>query len=166
MIRTFRVLVFVSIAWPGLSKETLFPTRAQALTDVVGGFNAIGPRASMLRRAMKPEDALAFDAVLEDVMGALMAIPGIALRDPQTPDRTVARCHPDRVGQLIPDLNAMERFFARLSRSSATPAQQRMFRQAQHATTRMLAALPKALPTLDARTFVNPAAHSGPQRDR
>jgi hypothetical protein len=156
MIRAFRVLAFASIAWLGFgqSKETIFPaSRAQALADVIGGFNAIGPRASILRRAMKPEDALAFDAVLEDVMGALMAIPGIGPRDPLTPGRTVAKCRPDRVGQLIPDLNAMERFFGRLSRSSTIPAEQRMFRRAQHATTRMLASLPKVLPTLDTRTL-------------
>ena len=156
MIRAFRVLAFASITCLGFgqSKETILPSsRAQALADVIGGFNAIGPRASILRRAMKPEDALAFDAVLEDVMGALMAIPGISPRDPQTPGRAVARCRPDRVGQLIPDLNAMKRFFGRLSRSSDTPAQQRMFRRAQHATTRMLASLPKVVPTLDTRAF-------------
>ena len=73
MIRAFRVLAFASITCLGFgqSKETILPSsRAQALADVIGGFNAIGPRASILRRAMKPEDALAFDGVLEDVMGA------------------------------------------------------------------------------------------------
>jgi hypothetical protein len=68
---------------------------------------------------MTPDDALAFDTVLEDVMSAPLA---------------------------------RERFFARLS-GSATLAQRRMFRRAQQATTKMLAALPGALPTVDARSL-------------
>ena len=128
MIRAFGVLVFALVAWSGFgqSEETIFPSSTvQARNDVIGGFNAIGSQASTLMRAMKPDDALAFDAVFEDVMSALLAIPGIAPKDPQPVETFLASCRPHRLAQLIPDLQAMERFFARLSGSSATPAQRK-----------------------------------------
>lgn len=169
MIRGFGMLVFALVAWPGFghSEETTFSSSTlQARNDVVGGFNAIGSHASTLRRAMKADDALAFDAVLEDVMSALLAIPGIAPRDPHPVDTSLASCRPDRVAQLIPDMRAMERFFARLSGGSATLAQRRMFRRAQQAATKMLAALPGALPTVDARTLAGPAVPPDRRRDQ
>jgi hypothetical protein len=70
------------------------------------------------------------------------------------------------VAQLIPDMRAMERFFARLSGGSATLAQRRMFRRAQQAATKMLAALPGALPTVDARTLAGPAVPPDRRRDQ
>jgi len=166
MGRTWRLLVLAAAVWPafGQSEESILPSdraRAAAVADLTAGFNAIGGRASELRRAMKPNDADAFDAVMRDVMGALMALPGISSAPSPDLGTIVAKPRPDRIGQLVPDLTGMERFFCRLSQTSDTPAQRRIFQRAHKDVVKMLAALPAALPTVDVGSLQFSGAYRG-----
>jgi len=124
---------------------------------LVEGFNGLGNHAVELRRAMTPSDAEAFDAVMMDVMGALIALPCLQLR---------SRDHPyllrppgpryDRIPQLDPDLQALDGFFARLQQTASSAADARMFGRARKNVRKMLAALPAAMPTLSARRLTVP----------
>jgi len=165
MGQPWRLLILAAAVWPvwSQSEGAILPsgrTRAAAVAGLTAGFNAIGGRASELSRVMTPNDAAAFDAVMRDVMGALMALPGVSYAPPRDLDTIVAKPRPDRIGQLMPDLTGMERFFFRLSQISETPAKRRLFRRAQRDVAKILAALPAALPTVDARSFRSSGAHT------
>jgi hypothetical protein len=159
MNRTCTTLILAAIAWRsfGQSGETVLPSdtrRAVAVANLVAGFNAIGQHAAKLRQAMKPGDAEAFEAVMEDVMSALMALPGISVRNPHNPETiTPDQARPNRIAQLAPDLAGLEKFFGRLARTSGAPGGRKMFCQAQQNIKKMLAALPASLPTVDIQTL-------------
>lgn len=161
MGRTWGLLILGAAVWPvfGQSEAAILPSgrsRAAAVADLTAGFNDIGCRASELSRNMTPNDAAAFDAVMRDVMSALMALPGISYAPSRDRDIFVAKPRPDRIGQLTADLTGMEWFFFRLSQTSETPAQRRLFQRAQKDVAKILAALSAALPTVDARSFQRP----------
>jgi len=123
--------------------------------DLVTGFNAIGSHAAALRRAMKREDADAFDAVMLDVMSALIALPDLRLVHSGDANRITPRMpRYDRVPQIGPDLLALERFFSRLRQASSSVADARLFTNAQKSARRMLSALPFVLATVSSK---NPA---------
>ena len=86
------------------------PLQSAAVANLVAGFNDIGGHASELSRAMSPNDAAAFDALVEDVGSALLALPGIAPRNPDHPGTIVPKARYARIGQLAPDLNGLEKF--------------------------------------------------------
>jgi len=73
---------------------------------------------------MRAEDAQAFDAVMLDIMSALISLPGIGVA--QSGD--AARISPrrpryDRVSQIAPDILALERLFGRLQQASLSVAE-------------------------------------------
>jgi hypothetical protein len=53
--------------WPALKRA--------GINDLVSAFNQIGSRTIRLRAVMPQADAEAFDAVMLDMMGALVALP-------------------------------------------------------------------------------------------
>jgi hypothetical protein len=96
---------------------------------------------------MEPTDSAAFDAVMLDVMSALMAIPEIGVKDPRSQVRIVpVRPRADRLGQLEPDVRALHKFFGRLTTESRSAADRKLLRFAQEQVQRMLKALPGASP--------------------
>jgi hypothetical protein len=57
---------------------------SSTLANLVASFNSIRRHASDLRNAMKPGDVAVFDAATWDVMDALLALPGITVRNRTT----------------------------------------------------------------------------------
>ncbi len=125
--------------------------RFTATLDVVAAFNQIGSHAAQMRALMPRADADAFDAVMTDLMGALAALPGIAVRDSGRTDLIKPRNpRPDRLPQIRPELVGLAYFFGRLEVASSTPADRKLFAAAGKQAHRMLAGIQDALPTLDA----------------
>jgi hypothetical protein len=123
--------------------------KSLAVRDLTMGFNTIGQHASVLRGAMSTRDAEAFDAVMLDVMSALLALPGVDLAPSGDPARiTPTAPRYDRIPQIAPDLLGLENFFARLDKTARSASQSRLFDQARKSVQKMLKALPRALPTL------------------
>lgn len=158
MKRNSRILIVAALAWRSLGQSQNVAREPNALHSavavMVSQFNAIGGHAAKLRQAMTQKDAEAFDAVMRDVMSALMALPGISAKSPHNPETILPeKARPDRITQLGPDLVGLERFFERLSRTTGTAEDRKMFRDAQHNTRKMLAALPSSVPTVSSKTL-------------
>ena len=125
--------------------------RSVAVLAVVSGFNGIGLRGADLRHAMKTEDAEAFDAVMLDLMGALIAVPSFGLAGSGDATKIAPRKpRYDRIPQIGPELLALDKFFARLQVCSL-PAEARIFADARKNVRKMLSALPIVLPTISAK---------------
>jgi hypothetical protein len=126
--------------------------RFAAVNDVVSAFNYIGGHASELRRLMSERDAQAFDAVVEDIMAALLALPDIAVRVPAgTGTIKPRRARPDRVAQLVPDLTGLGQFFDRIAANRAGKADLNLLRACRSRVRQMLRAVPLLLPTVPAK---------------
>lgn len=169
-MRTYAIslLLFLAVdspAQPGVSDltytvgvspvvENSAAARSRAVVELTQGFNALGGNASAYRRSMSAGDGRAFDAVMLDLMGALMALPGISRRDSHGAAIAPSGSRPDRIPQIVPDLEGLKAFFQRLSAASRSDADRKMFNRARKSTTRMLAAVSEAMPTTPARSFV------------
>jgi hypothetical protein len=126
--------------------------RRASVNDLVSAFNRISSHAGQLRAAMPKSDAEAFDAVMMDMMGALVSLPAIGLKDKPTPGAIrPTEVRPDRVGQLLPEAEGLVRFFERLRKSDAS--RQELFAGAEKSARRMAAALPNALPTVSGISY-------------
>jgi hypothetical protein len=137
---------------PSLAPGNIALRRFVAVNDLVSGFNGMGRRAADLRHAMKREEAEAFDAVMLDVMGALIALPSFGLVDSGDATRIRPRKpRYDRIPQIGPDLLALDKFFARLQHASSSASDARMFASARKDVRRMLSALPILLPTVSSK---------------
>jgi hypothetical protein len=137
---------------PSVAPGNIALRRSVAVNDLVSGFNGVGRHAADLRRAMKREDAEAFDAVMLDVMGGLIALPSFGLADSGDATRiTPRKPRYDRIPQIGPDLLALDKFFARLQQSSSSVSEAAMFASARKNLRRMLSALPIVLPTVSTK---------------
>lgn len=119
--------------------------------EFVAAFDAVGGHARELRRAMIALDAEAFDAVILDLMGALIALPYFRLGDGDPGLVRPRRPRPDRIPRIEPDLRGLDRFFERLSRTASSEADSRMFTRARKDAQRMLAGLATVLPPVSAK---------------
>ena len=126
--------------------------RFVAVNKLVSGFNGIARRAAELRGAIKREDAEAFDAVMLDVVGALIALPSFGLVDSGDATRIrPGKPRYDRIHQIGPDLQALDTFFARVQHASSSASDARMFASARKDVRKMLSALPILLPTVSSK---------------
>lgn len=101
---------------------------------------------------MSAEDADAFDAVMLDIMGALIALPVVGVAHSGDPTRITPRMpRYDRIPQIAPDLLALGKFFGRLQEAGLPASNGRMFARARKDAQKMLAALPYLLPTVTAK---------------
>lgn len=92
---------------------------------------------------MSAEDADAFDAVMLDIMGALIALPVVGVAHSGDPTRITPRMpRYDRIPQIAPDLLALGKFFGRLQEAGLPASNGRMFARARKDAQKMLAALP------------------------
>jgi hypothetical protein len=127
--------------WPALKRA--------AINDLVSAFNQIGSRATRLRAVMSQADAEAFDAVMLDMMGALLSLPEIRLKTKPTAGAIrPLESRPNRVPQLTPEVDGLVRFFDRLRKNATDPAGQKLFDGAEKSARKMAAALPYASPTV------------------
>ncbi|HUA58186.1 MAG TPA: hypothetical protein VML19_05485 [Verrucomicrobiae bacterium] len=101
---------------------------------------------------MAKEEAGAFDAVMLDVMSALIALPAIGVANSGDETRIKARQPQfERIPQIEPDLLALDRFLARLEHKCVSATDARVFSRARKNVRRMLSALPMVLPTVSAK---------------
>jgi hypothetical protein len=119
-----------------------------ALQDVTIGFNFIGRHASDLRKLMTASEVERFDAVVEDVMSALLALPAIGMKNPNNPTTLKPRAaRPERIPQIVPDLKALDKFFQYLE-DQQTGNGRKLLESARKNIGRMLSAVPVLLPTV------------------
>ena len=125
--------------------------KAAAVNKVVDAFNRIGMHGAELRKTMSPDEAIAFDAIMIDVMAALATIPGISLKNWDNPETIKPqRPKPERLSQLAPNLAGLDKFFARLLAASRNSADRAVLTSAQKSLGQMIAALPDVLPIVSA----------------
>lgn len=122
--------------------------RSEAVLKLTDGFNALGRNAPTLRRSMSANDAEAFDSVMLDLVSALLALPSISRRESHRSAISPRDARPDRIPQIQPDLEGLDKFFGRLSAASSSAVGRKMFEHARKNVRKMLAALPDTLPTM------------------
>lgn len=125
--------------------------KAVALADLTAGFNYIAGHAAEFRRLMTTADAEAFDAVVEDIMAALLAIPEIALKNQTNAETIRPRApRPERLPQVIPDLTALDRFFGRIQVQYSGKPESKLLSSARAAIKKSLRAFSTLQPTVSA----------------
>jgi hypothetical protein len=123
--------------------------KSAAINDLVSAFNQIGYHASQLRAAMPQSDAEAFDALMLDMMGALVSLPEIRLKTKPTAGAIrPLESRPNRVPQLTREVDGLVRFFHRLRKNATDRASQKLFGGAEKSARKMAAALSYASPTM------------------
>src|SRR5258708_7681688 len=153
--------VYTEAPEPGLPREQSYTAsvnspvtenraaiRFQAVLNLTDGFNVLGGNATAYRKSMSVDDAAAFDAVMLDLMEALTALPGISTRGSHGTEIAPRASRPDRIPQIQPELEGLDKFFGRLLENSSTTADRKMFERARKSARKMLAALPDTLPTI------------------
>jgi len=146
-------------AGPVPAQDSPVPTywrarKSAAINDLVGAFNQIGSHAGQLRAAMPQSDADAFDAMMLDMMGALVSLPEIRLKTKPTAGAIhPIEAQPNRVPQLTPEVDGLVRFFHRLRKNATDSASQKLFNGAEKSARKMAAALSYASPTVSSVPF-------------
>ena len=116
--------------------------KSAAINDLVSAFNQIGSHAGQLRVAMPQSDAEAFDAVMLDMMGALLSLPEIRLKTKPTAGTIrPLEFRPNRVPQLTPEVDGLVRFFHQLRKNATDRASRKLFDGAEKSARKMTAAL-------------------------